>query len=53
MTVVAPDLTWADIDATAAFALGPDALAWLRGRPGRSGLVVWADGRSEVFDTTS
>ena len=44
VTVVAPDLTWADIDATAAFALGPDATEWLAGRPGRTGLVVWADG---------
>ena len=39
-----PSLTWADIDATAAFAQGPDAAAWLRTRPGRTGLVVWADG---------
>ena len=48
VTVVAPDLVAADIDATAAFARGGDALTWLRGRPGRSGLVVWADGRTEV-----
>ena len=44
----ARDLTWADIDATAAFALGADALAWLR-RPGRAGLVVEADGTSLPF----
>ena len=49
VTVVADELTWADIDATAAFAMGPDALTWLRTRTGRSGLVVWQDGRSEVF----
>ncbi len=49
VTVVGPDLVWADIDATAAFAMGADALTWLRSRPGRSGLVVWADGSSEVF----
>lgn len=49
VTVLAPDLVWADIDATAAFALGPNAVAWLANRPGRSGLVVWADGRLEVF----
>jgi FAD:protein FMN transferase len=48
VTVVGPDLVWADIDATAAFALGPDALTWLQRRPGRSGLVVWADGTSET-----
>ena len=53
VTVVADDLTWADIDATAAYAQGADALTWLRGRPGRRGLVVWADGRSDVFDATS
>ncbi len=44
VTVVAASLTAADIDATAAFAQGPDAASWLRGRPGRSGLVVWSDG---------
>jgi thiamine biosynthesis lipoprotein len=49
VTVVAEDLTWADIDATAAFALGRGALDWLRGRPGRSGVVVWANGTPEVF----
>jgi thiamine biosynthesis lipoprotein len=49
VTVVAPSLAWADIDATAAFARGGDALAWLRTRPGRAGLVVWADGTTEAF----
>ena len=49
VTVLADDLTWADIDATAAYAMGAKALEWLRGRPGRRGLVVWADGHSEVF----
>jgi thiamine biosynthesis lipoprotein len=49
VTVVAEDLTWADIDATAAFAMGRGALDWRRGRPGRSGVVVWADGTPEVF----
>ena len=44
VTVVAASLTWADIDATAAFALGQDGPEWLAARPGRSGLVVWADG---------
>ncbi|NUR09578.1 MAG: FAD:protein FMN transferase [Nocardioidaceae bacterium] len=44
VTVVADDLTWADIDATAAFAHGADALHWLRGRPNRSAVVVWGDG---------
>ncbi|MDX6358111.1 MAG: FAD:protein transferase [Nocardioidaceae bacterium] len=49
VTVLADDLTWADLDATAAYALGPEALAWLRGRIGRRGLVIWDDGRSDVF----
>jgi thiamine biosynthesis lipoprotein len=44
VTVVAASLTWADIDATAAYAQGPDAARWLAGRPGRTGLVVWSDG---------
>src|SRR5205085_2187959 len=44
VTVVARSLTWADIDATAAYAMGPEAARWLETRPGRSGLVVWADG---------
>ena len=44
VTVVAASLTWADIDATAAYAQGEDAARWLETRPGRSGLVVWADG---------
>lgn len=44
VTVVARSLTWADIDATAAYAQGPDAARWLADRPGRAGLVVWDDG---------
>jgi thiamine biosynthesis lipoprotein len=44
VTVVAACLTWADIDATAAYAQGPEAARWLETRPGRSGLVVWGDG---------
>jgi len=53
VTVLADDLTWADIDATAAYAMGADALAWLRGRSGRRGIVVWRDGGSDLFDTAS
>jgi len=34
--------------AMAAFALGLDAARWLATRPGRTGLVVWADGRTEL-----
>jgi FAD:protein FMN transferase len=44
VTVVAGSLTWADIDATAAYAHGLDAARWLESRPGRSGLVAWNSG---------
>jgi FAD:protein FMN transferase len=50
VTVVAGSLTSADIDATAAYALGPEAASWLETRPGRSGLVVWADGSTTVVE---
>ena len=40
----ADSLTGADIDATAAYALGCRRRALAGPRPGRSGLVVWADG---------
>lgn len=48
VTVVTGSLTWADIDATAAYAQGRGAADWLRSRPGRTGLVVWADGSTEI-----
>ena len=50
VTVVAASLTWADIDATAAYARGTDAARWLRTRPGRTGVVVWSDGSAELVD---
>lgn len=46
VTVIAGSLTWADIDATAAYAQGGDAAAWLATRPGRTALVIWDDGTS-------
>jgi len=49
VTVVTGSLTWADIDATAAFAQGRSALCWLATRPGRQGLVVWGDGTPEIY----
>jgi thiamine biosynthesis lipoprotein len=49
VTVVGPSLTWADIDATAAFVLGTEAAAWLRGRTGRCGLLVDPDGRCATW----
>ncbi|RBY87007.1 FAD:protein FMN transferase [Blastococcus sp. TF02A-26] len=50
VTVVAGSLTDADIDATTAFALGPEAARWLEARPGRSGLVVWDDGSTTTVE---
>lgn len=49
VTVVAADLTWADIDATAGFVLGRDAAQWLASRPGRTGVLVTAAGAVSVF----
>ncbi len=48
VTVIGRSLTWADLDATAAYARGRDAARWLGTRPGRSGLVVWADGTTTL-----
>ena len=48
VTVVAASLTDADVGATAAYAQGTDAARWLAMRPGRTGLVVWADGTASV-----
>jgi FAD:protein FMN transferase len=44
VTVVAPDLVTADVDATAAFARGAGAERWLATLPGRTALVVPASG---------
>lgn len=49
VTVIGSSLTWADIDATAAFALGAEAVDWLTTRPVRGGLVVWSDGSTTTF----
>ncbi|MSZ76047.1 MAG: FAD:protein FMN transferase [Actinobacteria bacterium] len=51
VTVVAPDLTSADVDATSAYAHGAQALDWLATRPGRAGVVVLADGSVHTFAT--
>lgn len=48
VTVLADSLTWADLDATAAYARGGDAARWLGSRPGRTGLVVWEDGTTQT-----
>jgi thiamine biosynthesis lipoprotein len=44
VTVIETSLTWADIDATAAYVHGPDAARWLQTRPVHSALIIWADG---------
>ncbi len=51
VTVVAQTLTMADVDATAAYALGPEAAHWLRDRPGRTSLVCWQDGTTTSYAT--
>ncbi len=45
VSVIGPSLTWADIDATAAYAQGAGAVGWLRARPITGALVVGTDGR--------
>ena len=50
VTVITPSLTWADIDATAAYAHGRNAAEWLRTRASRSGFIVWDDGTSTTVE---
>ena len=49
VTVIDRSLTWADIDATAAYAHGPRAADWLQGR-GRTALIVWPDATTTILD---
>jgi thiamine biosynthesis lipoprotein len=49
VTVVSASLTAADIDATAAFALGPQAAEWLGTRSHHAALVVDADGTATTI----
>ena len=51
VTVVTASLTWADIDATAAYAHGADAARWLETRRDRTALVVWDDGTTSTVRT--
>lgn len=48
VTVVAADLTSADVDATIGFVLGDAAAGWLAGRPGRAALLVRPDGSTQA-----
>jgi FAD:protein FMN transferase len=43
-TVVGPELTWADVYATAAFVRGASVLTWLSELTGHAGVVVTTDG---------
>lgn len=53
VTVIGPSLTWADIDATAAYAHGRLAAEWLQTRPDRIALVVWPDATTTLIDGRS
>ncbi|MBF6606581.1 MAG: FAD:protein FMN transferase [Chloroflexi bacterium] len=46
MTVVGPSLTYADAFATAAFAMGPDGVAWVARQPGYGAFAVTEDRRA-------
>jgi thiamine biosynthesis lipoprotein len=48
ITVVAPDLVAADVEATTAFVLGEQGVPWLLAR-GRTGIVVAADGTVATY----
>lgn len=48
VTVIGPDLTAVDTEATAAFVLGDEARRWLRARR-RAAVLVHADGRIEAI----
>lgn len=45
VTVVGPDLTWADAFATTVFVLGIGGLEWLAGHPGFDAMVITHDDR--------
>ena len=49
VTIIAPDLVAADVDATAAFVLGEDAPAWLGNRADRSSLLIRPDGTMQAI----
>jgi thiamine biosynthesis lipoprotein len=51
VTVIEASLTWADVDATAAYVQGREAVRWLQSRPIRSALIVWADGTTTRLPT--
>ncbi len=50
VTVVGPDLTIADVYATAAFVMGEHAIGWIESRPGYEGLAI--EHRSSMSSTS-
>ncbi len=48
VTVTGPSLTWVDVLATAAFALGPDSFDWLAGLDSHAALLVHPDGSTAM-----
>ena len=45
VTVIGPELTWADAYATTAFAMGLDGLAWVERHPGYGAIAITTDDR--------
>ena len=45
VTVVGPSLTWADVYATTAFAMGPGGAAWVATHAGYGALAITTDQR--------
>jgi thiamine biosynthesis lipoprotein len=46
-TIIGPSLTWADVDATAAFVRGRNAAHWIATRPEHAAVLVGTDGSIE------
>ena len=49
VTVLGPDLTRADVEATTALAMDADAPTWLARRAGLTAYLQWADGRTQTL----
>jgi thiamine biosynthesis lipoprotein len=47
--VIGPDLMWADVHATAAFAMGPACIDHLAALPDHLGFVVFLDGSTRTI----
>ncbi|HJW21280.1 MAG TPA: FAD:protein FMN transferase [Candidatus Limnocylindrales bacterium] len=53
LTVVGPELTWADAYATTAFTIGADGPAWVERHPGYGAIAITADERLEWSPTAA